>query len=98
MIHFHILHQQMPGPPTQPTGIGQGPGATGEKGSQSYWAKGTGFGTGSTSSGWNVEQALIRQKAEEEHVTCLLKVGSVLECYGMDFIFCFKKLHVVHMQ
>ena len=41
---------------------------------QNYWAKGTGFGTGSTTSGWNVEEALIRQKAEEEHVTCLLKV------------------------
>lgn len=41
---------------------------------QNFWAKGTGFGTGSTTSGWNVEEALVRQKAEEEHVTCLLKV------------------------
>ena len=32
------------------------------------------LGTGSTTSGWNVEEALVRQKAEEEHVTCLLKV------------------------
>lgn len=39
-----------------------------------YWAKGTGFGTGSTTQSWNVEQALLRQKSEEEHVTVLLQV------------------------
>jgi baculoviral IAP repeat-containing protein 6 (apollon) len=39
-----------------------------------YWAKGTGFGTGSTQQSWNVEQALLRQKSEEEHVTVLLQV------------------------
>ncbi|GBP68238.1 Baculoviral IAP repeat-containing protein 6 [Eumeta japonica] len=42
--------------------------------SQLYWAKGTGFGTGSTQQSWNVEQALVRQKTEEEHVTVLLQV------------------------
>jgi baculoviral IAP repeat-containing protein 6 len=42
--------------------------------SQNYWAKGTGFGTGSTASSWDAEQALLRQKSEEEHVTCLLQV------------------------
>ncbi|XP_012868979.1 PREDICTED: baculoviral IAP repeat-containing protein 6, partial [Dipodomys ordii] len=41
---------------------------------QLYWAKGTGFGTGSTASGWDVEQALTKQRLEEEHVTCLLQV------------------------
>jgi baculoviral IAP repeat-containing protein 6 (apollon) len=41
-----------------------------------YWAKGTGFGTGSTQQSWNVEQALLRQKSEEEHVTVLLQVSS----------------------
>ncbi|XP_054725362.1 baculoviral IAP repeat-containing protein 6 isoform X3 [Anastrepha obliqua] len=41
-----------------------------------YWAKGTGFGTGSTAQSWNVEQALLRQKSEEEHVTVLLQVLS----------------------
>ncbi|KAG8444149.1 hypothetical protein GDO86_009363 [Hymenochirus boettgeri] len=41
---------------------------------QLYWAKGTGFGTGSTASGWDVEQALTKQRLEEEHVTCLLLV------------------------
>ena len=45
---------------------------------QNYWAKGTGFGTGSTTSSWDAEQALIRQKAEEEHVTCLLQVSHYL--------------------
>ncbi|XP_059477801.1 baculoviral IAP repeat-containing protein 6 [Neocloeon triangulifer] len=39
-----------------------------------YWAKGTGFGTGSTQQSWNVEQALQRQKGEEEYVTVLLQV------------------------
>ncbi|ELT93547.1 hypothetical protein CAPTEDRAFT_223860 [Capitella teleta] len=42
--------------------------------SQNYWAKGTGFGTGSTASSWDAEQALLRQRSEEEHVTCLLQV------------------------
>lgn len=41
-----------------------------------YWAKGTGFGTGSTSKSWDVEQALLRQKTEEEHVTVFLQVLS----------------------
>lgn len=47
---------------------------TAEEKSQQYWAKGTGFGTGSTTSSWDAEQALLRQKSEEEHVTCLLQV------------------------
>lgn len=41
-----------------------------------YWEKGTGFGTGSTSKSWDVEQALLRQKTEEEHVTVFLQVLS----------------------
>lgn len=51
-------------------------GSTGktEDKSQLYWAKGTGFGTGSTQQSWNVEQALVRQRTEEEHVTVLLQV------------------------
>ncbi|XP_055591797.1 baculoviral IAP repeat-containing protein 6-like isoform X1 [Uranotaenia lowii] len=44
--------------------------------SHMYWAKGTGFGTGSTQRSWNIEQALLRQKSEEEHVTVLLQVLS----------------------
>jgi len=42
--------------------------------SHQYWAKGTGFGTGSTTQSWNVEQALCRQRFEEEHVTIFLQV------------------------
>lgn len=45
-----------------------------EEKSQQYWAKGTGFGTGSTTSSWDAEQALLRQKSEEEHVACLFQV------------------------
>lgn len=41
---------------------------------QHYWAKGTGFGTGSTQQSWNVEQALLKQKHEEEHITVILQV------------------------
>ncbi|KAK9873573.1 hypothetical protein WA026_023130 [Henosepilachna vigintioctopunctata] len=49
--------------------------ATGkEERSQLYWAKGTGYGTGSTQQSWNVEQALLKQRSEEEHVTILLQV------------------------
>ena len=53
---------------------GHGGGTSEEQ--QLYWAKGTGFGTGSTASGWDVEQALTKQRLEEEHVTCLLQVRS----------------------
>ncbi|OWF45700.1 baculoviral IAP repeat-containing protein 6-like isoform X2 [Mizuhopecten yessoensis] len=60
-----------------------------EEKSQQYWAKGTGFGTGSTTSSWDAEQALVRQKSEEEHVACLLQVlasyvnpsGEVPKCF-----------------
>lgn len=41
---------------------------------QIYGILGTGFGTGSTQQSWNVEQALLKQKSEEEHVTVLLQV------------------------
>ncbi|XP_064112985.1 baculoviral IAP repeat-containing protein 6-like isoform X2 [Macrobrachium nipponense] len=39
-----------------------------------YWAKGTGYGTGSTTQSWDVEQALVRQKVEEEHVVWLVRL------------------------
>ncbi|CAD5121553.1 DgyrCDS10052 [Dimorphilus gyrociliatus] len=45
--------------------------AQGTAAGQQYWAKGTGFGTGSTASSWDAEQALLRQKAEEDHVSAL---------------------------
>ena len=54
-----------------------------EKG-QNYWAKGTGFGTGSTTSSWDAEQALLRQRSEEEHVTCLLQVTDVLKSLKLN--------------
>lgn len=39
-----------------------------------YWAKGTGFGTGSTDQSWDIALDLSRQKMEEERVTVLLQV------------------------
>ena len=57
---------------------GSGSAAPTEKAQQHYWAKGTGFGTGSTTSSWDAEQALLRQRGEEEHVAVLLQVGQAL--------------------
>lgn len=54
--------------------------------SHQYWAKGTGFGTGSTTQSWNVEQALRRQRFEEEHVTVFLQVRN------KNFIFVFARV------
>ena len=42
-----------------------------EPGHRLYWAKGTGFGTGSTTSTWNVDAMRARQKSEEKQV-CLV--------------------------
>lgn len=53
---------------------GSGNGGRSDDNSHLYWAKGTGFGTGSTQQSWNVEQALLRQRCEDEHVTVLLQV------------------------
>ena len=39
---------------------------------QQYWAKGTGFGTGSTAQTWDVDGAIERQRQQEEQATCLL--------------------------
>ncbi|KAL0100417.1 hypothetical protein PUN28_019635 [Cardiocondyla obscurior] len=57
------------------SGVGSGnSGGRSDDNSHLYWAKGTGFGTGSTQQSWNVEQALLRQRCEDEHVTVLLQV------------------------
>ena len=45
---------------------------------QQYWAKGTGFGTGSTMSSWDSEQTMLKKKIEEEHVTGLVQVRAVV--------------------
>ncbi|XP_017883088.1 baculoviral IAP repeat-containing protein 6 isoform X2 [Ceratina calcarata] len=58
----------------QKAGGSQGEAGRSDDNSHLYWAKGTGFGTGSIQQSWNVEQALMRQKSEEEHVTVLLQV------------------------
>lgn len=43
---------------------------------QNYWAKGTGFGSGTTQQQWNVQQHVAKRKQDESNVTCLLKVLS----------------------
>lgn len=58
----------------------------GRASSKQYWAKGTGFGTGSTSSGWDIEQALVKQKNEEEHITSILQVGPRFVINNIDFL------------
>lgn len=42
---------------------------------QLFWAKGTGFGTGSTTSDWNIENAVKKQKQEEQYITAILQVS-----------------------
>jgi len=71
-----------------------------------YWAKGTGFGTGSTQQSWNVEELLLRQKTEEEHVTVLLQViasyiqpleqSSISQSQSIDLNECSSKPEEVH--
>lgn len=48
-------------------------GASDDK-SHMYWAKGTGFGTGSTTKSFDMEQVLSRQRIEDEHVTIFLQL------------------------
>ncbi len=45
-----------------------------ERAAQQYWAKGTGFGTGSTQQQWNMDLHVLKRKQDEENVTCLLNV------------------------
>lgn len=66
---------------------GSGGGTGKEEKSQLYWAKGTGFGTGSTRQSWNVEQALVRQRVEEEHVTQLLQVNNIITLEAIVFLY-----------
>ena len=41
---------------------------------QMYWAKGTGFGTGSTASNWDIEKALKNKKKKEKNIVIILQV------------------------
>ena len=42
---------------------------------QNYWAKGTGFGTGSTASSWNIEKAMSDKIKEEEELVIIFQVS-----------------------
>ena len=50
------------------------PGGGGGKQQPQYWAKGTGFGTGSMQSGWNMEQSLLKKSFEEQNCCAILQV------------------------
>nr|XP_039254574.1 baculoviral IAP repeat-containing protein 6-like [Styela clava] len=47
---------------------------------KNYWAKGTGFGTGSTTSDWDVGNAVKKQKKDEGYITVLLEVLANFVC------------------
>lgn len=46
-----------------------------EEKNSNYWAKGTGFGTGSTIQQWDAEKTMMQQRMEEDHVECILEVS-----------------------
>lgn len=41
-----------------------------------YWDKGTGYGTGPTAQHWDVDDAMSRQKIQEEQATSMLLLMS----------------------
>ena len=51
--------------------------STGMKQAPQYWAKGTGFGTGSMQSGWNMEQSFLKKSFEEQNCCAILQVSIV---------------------
>ena len=57
------------------TGTSGTSGAAGDDKKNLYWAKGTGFGTGSTMQQWDAEKTQMQQRMEEEHVTCIFEVN-----------------------
>lgn len=48
----------------------------------SFWAKGTGFGSGTTQQQWNVDLHVLKRKQDEQNVTLLLKVYFVSSVNG----------------
>ena len=51
--------------------------------SKQYWAKGTGFGTGSVNSKWNMKETVSKQQQEEALVTTLFEVGNEQDLFIM---------------
>ena len=49
-----------------------------------YWAKGTGFGTGSMQSGWNMEQSFLRRNFEEQNCCAILQVSNLFNVIGKE--------------
>ena len=78
--HFNHSKLMNAGVATQVSSASSGAQATAsapteEQKNNLYWAKGTGFGTGSTIQHWDAEKTMMQQKMEEEHVTCILEVA-----------------------
>ena len=53
---------------------------------QKFFAKGTGFGSGSLRSGWDMEQVREAQKEIEQQVECCLKVQATAALVAAPFI------------
>lgn len=84
--HFNHTKLMNAGVATQVSSTSSGAQATAtapteEQKNNLYWAKGTGFGTGSTIQHWDAEKTMMQQKMEEEHVTCILEIlANFIEC------------------
>lgn len=53
----------------------------------SFWAKGTGFGSGTTQQQWNVGLHVLKRKQDEQNVTHLLRVYFVSLARNCDILF-----------
>lgn len=58
-------------------------------------AKGTGFGTGSIASNWDVDQLLIVQQIEESHINAILNVRLMIGLSCSHFAGCVDLLHIL---
>lgn len=65
-LYGYVYSSNPGGDSTQPSSIAV-------EGKQ-YWAKGTGFGTGSFNSKWNMKETVTKQQQEEALVTILFEV------------------------
>lgn len=68
----HVVHQLLAARDTSAKGGGKAAEGGGTGGQ--YWAKGTGFGTGSTAQQWNIDLHNIRRQQDEQNVTVILRV------------------------
>ncbi len=50
-----------------------------------FWAKGTGFGSGTTQQHWNIDVHMLKRKHDEDTVTCIIKVCLIV---ATSFVYC----------